>query len=83
VGLHFDQVAHFISQGRHVAQGIGNGERLALIVDRDRRGLAQRIRDGREIPHGIVADVVWWVSGSVIGEMQGQAMTPAQILLHH
>ena len=51
-----DEVAEFIGQGRHVGEGIGDRERLALRVDGNRGGLTQGIRDGREIAFGVVAE---------------------------
>ena len=45
----FDQVAHVVGQGRHVAEGIGDGERLALGIHRNRGRLAQGLGNGREI----------------------------------
>jgi hypothetical protein len=50
------QIPRLIGEHGHVAQGIGDRQRLALGIHRNRGRLAQGIRDGREIPFGIVAE---------------------------
>ncbi len=63
--FHRNQIAQFIGKRRRIVQGILDRERLTLGIDRDDRGLVQRIGDRSEVAFRIVAKVVVWFRGSV------------------